>query len=131
MQALIVALALGFPIAVGLPWAFELTPEGVKRTEEVSPQRDFARHTGRRLDFAIIGILTLALALVVIDEYVIEAQPFPEVSSLAVLSHGPFVNPEQLVLAPSHCFGLQAAAQEWQNDIVRGQRRLHYGKTTT
>lgn len=85
MQALIVVLALGFPFAVGVAWAFELTPQGMKRTEEVSPQQSIARQTGRKLDFVIIGFLAFALVLVVIDQYVMEAPPFPELSSLAVL----------------------------------------------
>ncbi len=84
MQTLIVVFALGFPIAVGVAWAFELTPAGVKRTE-VSPQHRIAQRSGRKLDFAIIGVLVLALLLVVIDQYVIEAPPFPDVSTLAVL----------------------------------------------
>ncbi len=85
MQALIIVFALGFPIAVGVAWAFELTPEGMKRTEEVSPQQRIAQGSGRKLDFVIIGVLVLALLLVVIDQYVFEASPFPDVSTLAVL----------------------------------------------
>src|SRR3984893_5751169 len=34
-QTLVVLVALGFPIALVLAWAFELTPEGIKRTEDV------------------------------------------------------------------------------------------------
>ena len=37
MQALIIVFAVGFPIAVGVAWAYELTPEGVKRSEDVAP----------------------------------------------------------------------------------------------
>jgi TolB-like protein/Tfp pilus assembly protein PilF len=37
MKIFIVAVALGFPIALVLAWAFELTPEGLKRTEDVDP----------------------------------------------------------------------------------------------
>src|SRR5882762_6096112 len=37
VQTLVVLVALGFPIALVLAWAFELTPEGIKRTEDVAP----------------------------------------------------------------------------------------------
>src|SRR5205823_5986196 len=37
MKALVVLLALGFVFAVMISWAFEMTPQGMKRTENVSP----------------------------------------------------------------------------------------------
>ena len=59
MRVLIAALAIGFPIAVVLAWAFEITPEGIKRAEDVSPNESITRKTGRKL----IGI-TIAVAVV-------------------------------------------------------------------
>src|SRR3954470_15550303 len=59
MKILIASLALGFPIAAILSWAFEITPEGIKRESEVLPNESIAAHTGRKL----IGI-TIALAVV-------------------------------------------------------------------
>jgi hypothetical protein len=57
---LVIALVLlGFPIALLLAWAFELTPEGVKRTEDVSPNESITPRTGRKL----VGV-TVALAVV-------------------------------------------------------------------
>jgi TolB-like protein/Tfp pilus assembly protein PilF len=44
LQTLLVLVALGFPIALALAWAFELTPQGLKRTEDV----DLAVQAGRR-----------------------------------------------------------------------------------
>jgi len=64
---IVVLVALGFPVALILAWAFEMTPEGVRRTEPVdSPQArapEQHRHVGRRLDFVIIGVLVLAVAV--------------------------------------------------------------------
>src|SRR5438067_5448528 len=59
MKVLIAALALGFPIAVVLAWAFEITPEGIVRAEDVSPNESIARRTGRKL-----VALTVVLALI-------------------------------------------------------------------
>ena len=36
-SAVVVLIVLGFPIALVIAWAFEMTPEGMKRTENVSP----------------------------------------------------------------------------------------------
>jgi TolB-like protein len=52
-------VALGFPIALVLAWAFELTPEGIKRAEDVAPGESITRKTGRKL----VGI-TVALAVI-------------------------------------------------------------------
>jgi TolB-like protein len=70
---------------VAAAWAYELTPDGVIRSEDVPEQSSLPRRTGRKLDFVIIAFLSLALITVVIDQYIIEAAPFPEVSTLAVL----------------------------------------------
>ena len=58
---LIVLLALGFPAAVVLAWIFDLPPEGIVRTRD-APAAELARlRMGRRIDFALIGALVLAL----------------------------------------------------------------------
>jgi len=54
-------LILGFPIALVLAWAFELTPEGLTREKDADYSQSIAGSTGRRLDFVIIGALALAL----------------------------------------------------------------------
>lgn len=57
---LVIALVLlGFPIALVLAWAFELTPEGIVRTEDVQPNKSIARKTGRKLLVLVVvaGIL--------------------------------------------------------------------------
>ena len=65
--AIVVLVLLGFPIAVVLAWAFEITPGGVRRTEPVdSPDArvpEQHRRVGRKLDYAIIAVLVLALAV--------------------------------------------------------------------
>ncbi len=53
-------LILGFPVALVLSWAYELTPEGMKRSHEVPVTESITSATGRKIDFAIIGALVLA-----------------------------------------------------------------------
>src|SRR5471032_1438116 len=59
VQTLVVLVALGFPIALVLAWAFELTPEGIKRAEDVLPNELIPLRAGRKL----VGITT-ALAVI-------------------------------------------------------------------
>jgi TolB-like protein/Tfp pilus assembly protein PilF len=61
MQFIVVALMIGFPIAVFFAWAFELTPDGVKRESEVDRSQSIRRETGQKLNRGIIIILVLAL----------------------------------------------------------------------
>jgi TolB-like protein/Tfp pilus assembly protein PilF len=59
--ALAFFLILGFPLAVFFAWAFELTPDGLKKEKDVDRSESITNITGRKLDFAIIGILAIAL----------------------------------------------------------------------
>jgi len=60
---LIAFLILGMPIALLFAWAYEVTPDGIKRTVDVTPDESITSTTGRRIDFLIIGILVIAVAL--------------------------------------------------------------------
>src|SRR5712691_8450653 len=56
-------IVLGFPVALILSWAFEITPEGIKRAEDVDLNQSITRRTGRKLDFLIIAVLLLVIAV--------------------------------------------------------------------
>jgi TolB-like protein len=60
-RLVLLLLAVGFPIALLLAWAFELTPEGIKRERDVDRAESVTRTTGRKLDRAIIGVLVVAV----------------------------------------------------------------------
>src|SRR5213594_1192363 len=89
VRFVIIALVLGFPIAMALSWIYELTPEGIVRTEDVDPatQRQF----GRKVDFVIIGVLLLVIAMLVYQRL-----PFRTESGEAILEKSiavlPFAN---------------------------------------
>ena len=61
--AVVVITLLGFPIALVIAWAFEMTPEGMKRTENVSPNEHIPQWSRRKFATLIITIATLAAAL--------------------------------------------------------------------
>ena len=69
MKVFVALIAAGFPIALVLAWAFELTPEGIKRTDEVATHESITRRTGRKIDFVIIGVFALVIALLLYDRY--------------------------------------------------------------
>jgi TolB-like protein/Flp pilus assembly protein TadD len=64
-------IALGFPIAIILSWAFELTPDGMAPTKAVPLSESITPATGQKLNYAIIGLLVVALVYVVVDNYVL------------------------------------------------------------
>ena len=70
MRWVIGALAIGFPFWLVFAWFYELTPKGFKRESELEPRRTSASSTSRKLDFAIIGVLTVALVFLLTNRLV-------------------------------------------------------------
>src|SRR5262249_47245423 len=68
-RLVLILMALGFPAVVVFAWVYEITPEGLKPTDEVPHRQSIRKQTGRRLDFAIIAVLALALAYFVADKF--------------------------------------------------------------
>jgi TolB-like protein/tetratricopeptide (TPR) repeat protein len=95
IKTILLVLALGLPIAVFFAWAFELTPEGLKKEKDVDRTQSMTNRTGRKLDIAIIAMLGAALVAVVTDNYVLDR---PEIESTPAQTQGvsiavlPFVN---------------------------------------
>lgn len=61
MKVFVLAVVLGFVPALIFAWAFEITPEGIRRESEVPPAQSIARHTGRKL-VAITAVLAVFAA---------------------------------------------------------------------
>ena len=75
MQVFMLALAVGFPVTLLIAWAFEMTPEGLKKEKDVDRSRSMTQVTGRKLDRAIIGVLVLALGYFVYDKFGAGSEP--------------------------------------------------------
>ncbi len=96
-QVILLVLGISFPVVLIFAWAFELTPEGLKKEKDVDRSQSIAPNTGHKLDRAIIAILTLALAYFMFERFTAptKIEPVASVSeqaidkSIAVL---PFVN---------------------------------------
>src|ERR1043165_8732310 len=65
MQIVILILVVGFPIALVLSWAFEITPEGIKLESEVAPNESIARRTGRKIVAFTAVVAAIAIALLI------------------------------------------------------------------
>jgi TolB-like protein/Tfp pilus assembly protein PilF len=93
VRFVVIALALGFPIAMLLSWVYEFTLEGVVRTEDLDPAqaRSVHRKSARILDFIIIGVLLLVIAMLIVGRRPFYRQTGESISqkSIAVL---PFEN---------------------------------------
>jgi len=90
VRLIIVVVLLGFPIAMLLAWAYEMTPEGIKRTEDVPVEKSVVRKTGRKLDMLIILVLLGVIGFLVFKRYHRgDAPPDSTEKSIAVL---PFDN---------------------------------------
>lgn len=88
-------IAIGFLVALVLSWIYELTPEGMTLEKNVDRSASISSSTGRKLDFVIIGVLAVAVAIFALDKFIWTVDPATEVAvstdqqTIAVL---PFIN---------------------------------------
>jgi TolB-like protein/Flp pilus assembly protein TadD len=65
VRLVVVALVLGFPIALVIAWAFEMTPEGMKRTADISPNESLPQWSKRKFGIFVAGVATIAACLLI------------------------------------------------------------------
>lgn len=73
MKTVLALLAAGWPFALFFAWAFEMTPDGLKRESEVDRSQSITSETGRKLNYTITAILVAALAYFAYDKFVLDA----------------------------------------------------------
>src|SRR5438094_2535175 len=101
LRGLIITLALGFIPAVILSWVFELTPQGLKREDDVAPEQSITPHTGRRMDRTIIVVLVLALGYFAFDKFVLTPRRGAALVSSAVPNESKsVVNAKSIAVLP-------------------------------
>ena len=62
LKIFVVFVILGLPVVLIFAWAFEMTPEGIKREQDVDRSQSITPRTGRKLDLTIIAVMAIALA---------------------------------------------------------------------
>jgi len=65
----VAVVAIGFPVVLFFAWAYELTPEGVKRESEVDRSQSVTGQTGKKLNNAILVMMALAIAYLLYDKF--------------------------------------------------------------
>jgi TolB-like protein/Flp pilus assembly protein TadD len=85
LKSFLFVLLLGLPLALFFAWAFEMTPEGVKREKDVDRSQSITTQTGRKLDFIIIAVLAIGIGLLLADRFMSGEQSDP-VDSVASTS---------------------------------------------
>lgn len=95
-------LAIGFPLVMVFSWAYEITPEGVKREKDVPRNQSITDETARKLNTAVIALLVLSLAGLVADRLIPEQAAVPEqtasIESASPPQTGP--SPQSIAVLP-------------------------------
>jgi len=71
-QSIMLVLGIGFPLALIFAWAFEMTPDGLKKEKDVDRSQSITAVTGRKLDRMIIGVMAIVIAFLVLDRFVLK-----------------------------------------------------------
>jgi serine/threonine-protein kinase len=87
MQIVILILVIGFPIALAFSWAFEITPEGIKRESEVTADQSITHHTGRKLVALTIVLAVMATGLLIFQFVRSRSTSTPRQSEAATVSN--------------------------------------------
>ena len=90
VRLVVIAIAIGFPLALAFAWVYELTPEGIRRTEPAEspgarPEHEH-RSTGQKLNVIIVVVLVLAVAFLGWRLYALRQSPTTQAASGALAS---------------------------------------------
>ena len=69
LKTILFLLVLGFPLNLVFAWAYELTPEGIKKTKEVTQKKSITPKTGSQLNKLIIASLSIAVILLLFNQF--------------------------------------------------------------
>ena len=72
IQTLMFLVGLGFIAALIIAWAYEMTPEGIKKESDVVRDESVTQHTAKKLDYITLGAVLLLLGFMVLDRFVLE-----------------------------------------------------------
>ena len=127
MQVLMLLMLVGLPIALVFAWAFELTPEGIKKEGEVDRSQSITHETGQKLNRTIIVVLGLAVFFLLVDKFMLQDST-PELDttdkSVAVL---PFV---AMSRGPDDEYFADGLTEEILNSLTRVPELLVTARTS-
>ena len=127
MQILLLFIAIGFVFALFFAWAFEMTPDGIKKEADVDRSISITDRTGKTLDRVIIGVLAVAVVFLLVDKNTnSDSASLVETSdrSVAVL---PFV---AMSSGPDDEYFADGLTEEILNSLTRVQDLLVTARTS-
>ena len=132
ITAVIIFVAIGFPIAIIFAWAFEITPEGIKKSREVQKDESITSQTGKKINRVIITVLSVAVFFLIIERVffarasILEGeQANIENASIAVL---PFVN---MSSDPENEYFSDGLSEELLNALAKVENMKVAGRTSS
>jgi TolB-like protein len=81
MKIFVAVIVLGFPLALVLSWAFEITPEGIKLESEIDAAKSITAHTGRKIVATTIVLAVIAAGLLLFQLFRPKSSPAPRPAS--------------------------------------------------
>lgn len=128
MQVFLLAVAVGFPFAVLFAWAFEMTPEGIKREKDVDREQSITQRTGRKLNLAIIVVLASAVTILLVDKFILQSD---EASTAAVTDKSVAVLPfVAMSRGPDDEYFADGLTEEILNSLTRVPQLLVTARTS-
>lgn len=83
MHVLMLVVALGFIASLVIAWAYELTPEGIKRESEVDRDQSVTHQTARKLHYVTLGAIALLIIVLLADRFIPAGSDVPSVAQSA------------------------------------------------
>ncbi len=111
MKMFISSLFAAYPIILFFSWAYEMTPEGIRRASEVDPSQSISAETGRKLDYVTMGLLVVVVGVVMLERYM----PKPPGSAVAtevaqiIAEPEPEIVENSIAVLPSRIFATRSA----------------------
>ena len=87
IKVFLLVFALGLPLTLLFSWAYEITPEGIKREKDVDRSQSVTRETGKKLDQVTIALVVALLLFVAADRIFFDSavQTTPETSPVSTV----------------------------------------------
>ena len=80
MHVLMLVVALGFVVSLVVAWAYELTPEGIKRESDVDRSQSVTHHTAKKLHYVTLGAIVLLIVLLLADRFMPAGDDEPDLA---------------------------------------------------
>lgn len=132
ITAIIVLLLLGFPVAIIVGWVFEITPDGIKKTDEVELTEEEEAQTEKKLNVIIISFLSVTLLLLLVERIFFADSALIERDGLAAQSASiavlPFVDMSSEQDQEYFSDGL---SEELLNSLAKVQKLKVAGRTSS